>query len=54
MKKTITFISKIVVGLIIAILLFLAVVFLVHIVCSKMEQGKLETYGQSVTVDGKK
>lgn len=54
MKKTITFISKIVVGLIIAILLLLAVVFLVHIVCSKMEQGKLETYGQSVTVDGKK
>lgn len=54
MKKTITFISKIVVGLIIAILLLLAVVFLVDIVCSKMEQGKLETYGQSVTVDGKK
>lgn len=54
MKKTITFISKIVVGLIIAILLLLAVVCLVHIVCSKMEQGKLETYGQSVTVDGKK
>ncbi len=54
MKKTITFISRIVVGLIIAILLLLAVVFVVHIVCSKMEQGKLETYGQSVTVDGKK
>jgi len=54
MKKTITIISKIIVGLVIAILLFLAIVFLVNIVCSKMEQGKLETYGQSVTVDGKK
>ncbi|WP_155590026.1 alpha/beta fold hydrolase [Lysinibacillus cavernae] len=53
MKKTITIISKIIAGLVIAILLFLAIVFLVNIVCSKMEQGKLETYGQTVAVDGK-
>ncbi|HBT70871.1 MAG TPA: alpha/beta hydrolase, partial [Lysinibacillus sp.] len=37
----------------VAIILFLAIVFLVNIVCSKIEQGKIETYGQSVAVDGK-
>ncbi|WP_418936745.1 alpha/beta fold hydrolase [Lysinibacillus sp. fkY74-1] len=53
MKKKITIIGKILAGLVIAILLFLLIVFLVNTICSKMEQGKIETYGQSVRVDGK-
>ncbi|MBT2289432.1 alpha/beta hydrolase [Paenibacillus albidus] len=35
------------------IVLFLAVVFIVNIVCNKIEQGKIEPYGQQVSVDGK-
>ncbi|MFZ4202620.1 alpha/beta hydrolase [Lysinibacillus sp. NPDC056220] len=53
MKKKITIIGKILAGLVIAILLFLLIVFLVNTICSKMEQGKIERYGQSVRVDGK-
>ncbi|KEK13554.1 alpha/beta hydrolase [Lysinibacillus sphaericus] len=53
MKKTITIIGKIIAGLVIALVLFLLIVFVVNIVCNKMEQGKIESYGQSVTVDGK-
>lgn len=53
MKKKITIIGKILAGLVIVILLFLLIVFLVNTICSKMEQGKIETYGQSVRVDGK-
>ncbi|MGE7091014.1 alpha/beta fold hydrolase [Lysinibacillus sp. NPDC048646] len=53
MKKTLTIIGKIIAVLAIVIVLFLAIVFLVNIVCNKMEQGKIESYGQFVTVDGK-
>lgn len=53
MKKTLTIIGKIIAVLAIVIVLFLAIVFLVNIVCNKMEQGKIEYYGQFVTVDGK-
>ncbi|WP_107924824.1 alpha/beta fold hydrolase [Lysinibacillus parviboronicapiens] len=53
MQKTITIIGKLIAALAIAIILFLAIVFLVNIVCNKMEQGKKESYGQFVTVDGK-
>ncbi|RXZ77783.1 alpha/beta hydrolase [Paenibacillaceae bacterium] len=44
---------KIVGGLIIAIVLFLAVVFTVNIVSNKSELGKIQHYGQLVPVDGK-
>ena len=53
MKKTLTIIGKIIAVLAVVIVLFLAIVFLVNIVCNKMEQGKIEYYGQFVTVDGK-
>ncbi|MFY0517381.1 alpha/beta fold hydrolase [Lysinibacillus sp. UGB7] len=53
MKKTLTIIGKIIAVLAIVIVLFLAIVFLVNIICNKMEQGKIESYGQFVTVDGK-
>lgn len=33
--------------------LFLAIVFIVNLVCNKVEQGKIEPYGQLVSVDGK-
>ncbi|WP_405083029.1 alpha/beta fold hydrolase [Paenibacillus chitinolyticus] len=38
----------------IVIVLFLAIVFIVDKVAGKSEQGKIEPYGQFVTVDGKK
>ncbi|AJS60066.1 alpha/beta hydrolase [Paenibacillus sp. IHBB 10380] len=44
---------KIIGTIIIAIVLFLAIVFIVNVICNKSEQGKIESYGQSVTVDGK-
>ncbi|WP_342544825.1 alpha/beta hydrolase [Lysinibacillus sp. FSL W7-1291] len=53
MKKMILILSKLIAVFAVAIILFLAIVFLVNIVCSKIEQGKIETYGQSVAVDGK-
>ncbi|MGE6515438.1 alpha/beta fold hydrolase [Lysinibacillus sphaericus] len=53
MKKPLTIIGKIIAVLAIVIVLFLAIVFLVNIICNKMEQGKIESYGQFVTVDGK-
>ncbi|MGE7091013.1 alpha/beta fold hydrolase [Lysinibacillus sp. NPDC048646] len=53
MKKTLTIIGKIIAVLAIVLVLFLAIVFLVNIICNKMEQGKIESYGQFVTVDGK-
>ncbi|MEK5485844.1 MULTISPECIES: alpha/beta fold hydrolase [unclassified Lysinibacillus] len=53
MKKMIIILSKLIAVFAVAIILFLAIVFLVNIVCSKIEQGKIETYGQSVAVDGK-
>ncbi|WP_338653258.1 alpha/beta hydrolase [Lysinibacillus sp. Y5S-8] len=53
MKKMIIILSKLIAVFAVAIILFLAIVFLVNIVCSKIEQGKIETYGQSIAVDGK-
>lgn len=37
----------------IAIVLFIAIVFVVNKISSKSEEGKIKPYGQSVTVDGK-
>jgi len=52
MGKPLIFMLKTIGVIIITTVLFLVIVFIVNIVCNKMEQGKLETYGQSVTVDG--
>ncbi|MBB3069550.1 pimeloyl-ACP methyl ester carboxylesterase [Paenibacillus baekrokdamisoli] len=54
MKKALNIILKSIGVIAILIVLFLAIVFIVNIVCNKSEQGKIEPYGQSVTVDGKK
>ncbi|MGE7113756.1 alpha/beta fold hydrolase [Lysinibacillus sp. NPDC047702] len=39
--------------IVITTVLFLVIVFIVNIICSKFEQGKIDIYGQPVTVDGK-
>lgn len=53
MKKTLIIILKSIGVIAIAIALFLAIVFIVNMICNKSEQGKIEPYGQSVNVDGK-
>ncbi|RKP55019.1 alpha/beta fold hydrolase [Cohnella endophytica] len=52
-KKTMTILLKTIGVIAIAIGLFLVIVFIVNRVCNKSEQGKIEPYGQFVTVDGK-
>ncbi|NOU83517.1 alpha/beta fold hydrolase [Paenibacillus sp. LMG 31459] len=54
MKKWLRVTLKSIAAIMIAIVLFLAVVFVVNIISSKSEQGKIESYGQLVPVDGKK
>ncbi|MBE1555816.1 pimeloyl-ACP methyl ester carboxylesterase [Filibacter limicola] len=51
--KPLTMILKSLGVIAIAIVLFLAIVFIVNVICNKSEQGKIKPYGQSVTVDGK-
>jgi len=53
MGKPLIFMLKAIGVIVIAIALFLAIVFIVNIVCNKFEQGKIGSYGQPVTVDGK-
>ncbi len=53
MKKALKFILKSIAVLVIAICVFIAIVFIVNIVCNKVENGKIESYGQLVPVDGK-
>lgn len=53
MKKTRNIILKSIGVIVIAIVLFLAIVFIVNMISNKSEQGKIESYGQSVQVDGK-
>lgn len=53
MGKPLIFILKSIGVIAIAIVLFLAIVFIVNMISNKSEQGKIEPYGQSVTVDGK-
>ncbi|MGG1616815.1 alpha/beta fold hydrolase [Paenibacillus sp. NRS-1782] len=53
MKKIFTIILKSVGVIAIAIVLFLAIVFIVNMISNKSEQGKIEPYGQLVPVDGK-
>ncbi|WP_286922993.1 MULTISPECIES: alpha/beta fold hydrolase [Lysinibacillus] len=51
--KPLIFMLKAIGVIVIAIALFMAIVFIVNIVCNKFEQGKIGSYGQPVTVDGK-
>ncbi|NEW09177.1 alpha/beta hydrolase [Paenibacillus sp. SYP-B3998] len=53
MKKWLIFILKSIGVLIIAIGVFLAVVFIVNMISNKSDQGKIQPYGQLVPVDGK-
>ncbi|MGM1047368.1 MAG: alpha/beta fold hydrolase [Bacillota bacterium] len=53
MRKPLRILLKTLGAIAIAIVLFLAIVFIVNVICNKLEQGKIESYGQSVTVDGK-
>ncbi|SMF84784.1 Pimeloyl-ACP methyl ester carboxylesterase [Paenibacillus uliginis N3/975] len=53
MRKPLRILLKTLGAIAISIVLFLAIVFIVNVICNKSEQGKLESYGQSVTVDGK-
>ncbi|MGE7930873.1 alpha/beta fold hydrolase [Viridibacillus arvi] len=53
MKKLLIILLKIIVAIFIAIGVFLAIVFTVNIICNKLEKGKIESYGQFVSVDGK-
>ncbi|ANY66211.1 alpha/beta hydrolase [Paenibacillus sp. BIHB 4019] len=54
MKKWIRVLLKILAAIVIAIVVFMAIVFIVNKVSSKSEQGKIHAYGQLVPVDGKK
>ncbi|MNR59394.1 hypothetical protein D3C85_1806450 [compost metagenome] len=54
MKKLLSILLKVLAVLAIAIVVFLAIVFVVDKISSKSEEGKIKTYGQFVTVDGKK
>lgn len=54
MSKPLHIILKSIAAIAIAILLFIAIVFIVDKVSSKSEQGKIQSYGQLVPVDGKK
>ena len=53
MKKTLIFLLKSIGVIAIAIVVFLAIVFIVNMICNKSEEGKIEPYGQLVDVDGK-
>ena len=53
-KKVINILLKVIAGIIIAILLFIAIVFAINKISANSEQKRLESYGQLVSVDGKK
>ncbi len=52
-KKLLIILLKILAALVIALVVFIAIVFVVDKISSKVEEGKIKPYGQSVTVDGK-
>ncbi len=54
MSKPLRIILKSLAAIAGAILLFIAIVFIVDKISSKIEQGKIQAYGQLVPVDGKK
>ncbi|HBU82069.1 MAG TPA: alpha/beta hydrolase [Paenibacillus sp.] len=53
MKKILIILLKIFGAIVIAFALFIATVFIVNAISNKSEQGKINSYGQFVTVDGK-
>lgn len=53
MRKPLRILLKTLGAIAIAIVLFLAIVFIVNVFATKSEQGKIEPYGQHVSVDGK-
>ncbi len=53
MRKILRIVLKFLAGLVIAIALFLAIVYVVNLISNKSEQGKIQPYGQLVPVDGK-
>lgn len=52
-SKILNILLKVIGAIIIAILLFLAIVYTVNLISNKSEQSKIEPYGQLVPVDGK-
>lgn len=52
-KKTRNILLRIIGGIVLAIVLFLAIVFILNVFATKSEQGKIVLYGQHVSVDGK-
>ncbi|WP_420707441.1 alpha/beta fold hydrolase [Paenibacillus sp. 1001270B_150601_E10] len=54
MKKTLRVVLIAAAGLVVAIGLFLVIVFIVNMISTQSEQAKIEPYGQLVSVDGKK
>ncbi|GGE64753.1 alpha/beta fold hydrolase [Priestia taiwanensis] len=52
-RKPLIILLKVIIGIIIAIGLFIATVFIVNVVYTKLEQEELEQYGQLIPVDGK-
>lgn len=52
-SKILNILLKVVGAIIIAIVLFLAIVYTVNLISNKSEQNKIEPYGQLVPVDGK-
>ncbi|WP_445671161.1 alpha/beta fold hydrolase [Paenibacillus sp. FSL K6-2524] len=53
MRKPLRILLKTLGAIAVAIVLFLAIVFIVNVFATKSEQGKIEPYGQHVSVDGK-
>ncbi|MBD8521516.1 alpha/beta fold hydrolase [Lysinibacillus fusiformis] len=53
MKKLLIILLRILAALVITIVVFIAIVFVIDKISSKLEAGKIKPYGQSVTVDGK-
>ncbi|OAB33788.1 alpha/beta hydrolase [Paenibacillus glacialis] len=53
MRKPLRILFKTLGAIAIVIVLFLAIVFIVNVSATKSEQGKIEPYGQHVSVDGK-
>jgi len=54
MKKVLIHLLKAIAALAILVVVFIAIVFIVDKVASKSEQGKIQSYGQLVPVDGKR
>ena len=52
-KKVLNILLKVIGAIVIAIVLFLAIVYIVNMISSNSEQKRIEPYGQHVSVDGK-